>query len=315
MKTVVLNAQKMNYDQKLDLSVIGDDLTVYDDTLNELILERVQGCEAVVTKELLLNAETILSFPSCVKLICEAGTGFNNIDIDACKEKNITVCNVPSYSSQRVAHLAISFILNFSSSLHLQQSMLSTNNRSNFSSSLKVSHHEVNDKTLGVIGYGNIGKEVIKVATALGMNILVYTRTKRSDLNNIKFVDLNTLLTQSDYISLHCPLNEETKHIINKESIQKMKSTAFLINTSRGSLVDEPALIEALQNHVIAGAALDVQEIEPPLDNNPLYTLENVQLTPHIGWKGLETRQRLIAIVAKNIQSFFKDNPINVVSK
>jgi glycerate dehydrogenase len=173
---------------------------------------------------------------------------------------------------------------------------------------------EVNGKTLGIIGAGNIGRAVIKIAKALDMDILVYTRTPREDSDGIRYVDLDTLLANSDYISLHCPLTPQTRHIINKETLSKMKPSAFLVNTSRGALVDEPALIEALQNGVIAGAALDVQETEPPADDNPLYTLDNVILNPHMGWKGLETRQRLVSILDGNIKAFFAGNPRNVVS-
>ena len=173
---------------------------------------------------------------------------------------------------------------------------------------------EILGKTLGIIGAGNIGRAVIKIAKALDMDILVYTRTPREDSDGIRYVDLDTLLANSDYISLHCPLTPQTRHIINKETLSKMKPSAFLVNTSRGALVDEPALIEALQNGVIAGAALDVQETEPPADDNPLYTLDNVILTPHMGWKGLETRQRLVSILDGNIKAFFAGNPRNVVS-
>ena len=138
--------------------------------------------------------------------------------------------------------------------------------------------------------------------------------TYKYNSDGIRYVDLETLLKNSDYVSLHCPLTPQTRHIINKETLSLMKPSAFLVNTSRGALVDEPALIEALQNGVIAGAALDVQETEPPVEDNPLYTLDNVILTPHMGWKGLETRQRLVSILDGNIKAFFAGNPRNVVS-
>ena len=172
---------------------------------------------------------------------------------------------------------------------------------------------EVNGKTLGIIGAGNIGREVIRVAKALDMNILVYTRTPRADEDGIRYVSLEEVLSQSDYVSLHCPLNAQTRHLINKDTLALMKPTAFLVNTSRGALIDEPALIEALQNGVIAGAALDVQETEPPVAENPLYTMDNVIMTPHMGWKGLETRQRLVSILANNVHAYVAGNPINVV--
>lgn len=313
-KTVVLNAAKMNYDGNLDFSILSDDVTVYDDTTPEQVLERIQDAGVVVTKEMPVNGDLIRQFPDSVKIICEAGTGYNNIDLAAAREKGIIVCNVPSYSSERVAHTAIMMILNLSSTMQTQMKMLAKGDHSNFTKHLQVPHVEVNGKTLGIIGAGNIGRAVIKIAKALDMNILVYTRTPREDADGIRYVDLETMLKNSDYVSLHCPLTPQTRHIINKDTLAQMKPSAFLINTSRGALVDEPALIEALQNGVIAGAALDVQETEPPAEDNPLYTLDNVILTPHMGWKGLETRQRLVSILDGNIKAFFAGNPRNVVS-
>lgn len=147
------------------------------------------------------------------------------------------------------------------------------------------------------------------------MNILVYSRTAREDEEGIRYVSLEELLKNSDYVSLHCPLTESTRHMINRETLSLMKPSAFIINTSRGALIDETALIEALENAVIAGAGLDVQEVEPPKADSPLYTMDNVLLTPHMGWKGLETRQRLLSILAENIKNFMEGNPIHVVSK
>ena len=304
----------MNFDGNLDYTILSDDVTVYDDTTPEQVLERIQGAAVVVTKEMPVSGDLIRQFPDSVKIICEAGTGYNNIDLAAAREKGIIVCNVPSYSSERVAHTAIMMILNLSSTMQTQMKMLAKGDHSNFTKHLQVPHVEVNGKTLGIIGAGNIGRAVIKIAKALDMNILVYTRTPREDADGIRYVDLETLLKNSDYVSLHCPLTPQTRHIINKETLAQMKPSAFLINTSRGALVDEPALIEALQNGVIAGAALDVQETEPPAEDNPLYTLDNVILTPHMGWKGLETRQRLVSILDGNIKAFFAGNPRNVVS-
>ena len=198
--------------------------------------------------------------------------------------------------------------------MQVQMKMLANGNHDNFTKNLQVPHVEVNGKTLGIIGAGHIGKTVMKIAKALDMNILVYTRTPRADEDGIRYVALETVLKNSDYVSLHCPLTPQTKHMINKETLALMKPTAFLINTSRGALIDEPALIEALEKHQIAGAGLDVQETEPPKADNPLYTLDNVILTPHMGWKGLETRQRLVSILAGNVKGFLEGTPVNVVS-
>ena len=314
-RVVVVNASKMNYDHALDFSVLSKDVQVYDDSTNEELIERIQGARVVVTKELPVGADLLSQFPDTVKLIVEAGTGYNNIDLNAAKERGITVCNIPAYSTERVAHTVIMMILNFASTMQKQIGMLAKGDRSNFTKSLQVSHTEVNGKTLGVVGAGHIGMEVIKVAKALGMNILVHTRTPKADGDGIRYVSLDELLDNSDYITLHCPLNDQTKYMINKEAISKMKTSAVIVNTGRGPLINEADLCEALAAKRIAGAGLDVQEVEPPAEDSPLYTLDNVIITPHMGWKGLETRQRLVGIIRDNVQAFFKGEPINVVSK
>ncbi|MCB6805750.1 D-2-hydroxyacid dehydrogenase [Veillonella parvula] len=313
-RVVVVNASKMNYDHALDFSILSNDVQVYDDSTNAEIIERIQGARVVVTKEIPVTAELLSQFPDTVKLIVEAGTGYNNIDLNAAKAKGITVCNIPAYSTERVAHTVIMMILNFASTMQQQIGMLAKGDRSNFTKHLQVSHTEVNGKTLGVVGAGHIGMEVIKVAKALGMNILIHTRTPKADGDGIRYVSLDELLANSDYITLHCPLNDQTKHLINKEKINKMKPNAVIVNTGRGPLINEADLCEALAAKRIAGAGLDVQEVEPPAEDSPLYTLDNVIITPHMGWKGLETRQRLVGIIRDNVQAFFKGEPINVVS-
>ena len=316
--TVFLNSAKLNFDNRLDFSSIADitTLTKYDESSDEKILERVKDQTIVITKELPLSRELISKFPSSVKLICEAGTGFNNIDIDRAREKNITVCNIPSYSTEAVAHLAITYILNFSSSLIQQQIMIKEKNFDNFTKHLELPHFELQNKTLGVIGGGGaIGKAVIKIALALGMNILIYTRTQRPwDNPNVHFVSIEELLKQSDFVTVHCPLNADTLHLIDKDKLKLMKPSAFIINTSRGPIIKETDLIEALQDGTIAGAALDVQDPEPPSNTNPLFEMDNVIITPHIGWRRFESRQRLIKLIADNIESFIKGKPINVVN-
>ena len=314
-RVVVVNASKMNYDHALDFSVLSSDVQVYDNSTNEELIERIQGARVVVTKELPVGADLLSQFPDTVKLIVEAGTGYNNIDLNAAKERGITVCNIPAYSTERVAHTVIMMILNFASTMQKQIGMLAKGDHSNFTKYLQVSHTEVNGKTLGVVGAGHIGMEVIKVAKALGMNILVHTRTPKADGDGIRYVSLDELLENSDYITLHCPLNDQTKYMINKEAISKMKPSAVIVNTGRGPLINEADLCEALAAKRIAGAGLDVQEVEPPAEDSPLYTLDNVIITPHMGWKGLETRQRLVGIIRDNVQAFFKGEPINVVSK
>lgn len=313
-KTVVLNAARMNYDGKLDLSALSSQVTQYDATDEADILSRVEGQNIVVTKEMPVRGEILSRFPDSVKLICEAGTGYNNLDIEAARARGITVCNIPAYSTQRVAHTAIMMILNLSSSMQRQQAMLTRGDRSNFTRFLQVDHLEVNEKTLGIVGAGNIGREVIKIARVLGMQVLAYNRSPRPDEEGVRFTTLDEVLKTSDYVSLHCPLTPQTRHLINAETLALMKPTAFLVNTSRGALVDESALIAALRAGKLAGAGLDVQETEPPAADSPLYTMEQIILTPHMGWKGLETRRRLISLLADNISHFLGGTPINVVS-
>ena len=313
-KVVVLNAGKMDYDGKLDFSTLSPDVTVYSDSKQEEILDRIQGACVVVTKELPVSAEMIRQFPDSVKLICEAGTGYNNIATEAAAERGITVCNVPAYSSHRVAHTAVMLMLNLASTMQTQIKMLAKGDRSNFTDHLQVPHVELNGKTLGVIGAGNIGRQVIRIGQALDMKVLCHARKPRENKENLKFVSLEELLKESDFITIHCPLTPQTRHMIDEKAIDMMKPTAFLINTSRGPIVDEAALIRALESGRIAGAGLDVQEIEPPEDDNPLYTLDNVIITPHMGWKGMETRQRLVGVVADDIRGFFEGRPVNVVS-
>ncbi|WP_378956622.1 2-hydroxyacid dehydrogenase [Pelosinus sp. sgz500959] len=319
MKNIVfLNSAKLDFDNKLDFSLLSELATVtkYDASSNEEILERVKGQNIVITKEMPVGRDLILQFPPSVKLICEAGTGYNNIDIVAAREKNIAVCNVPSYSTEAVAQLVITFMLNLSSSLIQQQIMLHQKNFDNFTKFLQVPHFELQEKTLGVIGgTGAIGQNVISIALTLGMNILVYNRNpKISNDPKVKFVTLDELLKQSDFITIHCPLTADTKHLINKDRLKMMKKSAFIINTARGAIINETDLIEALQQGEIAGAALDVQDPEPPELHNPLFTMDNVILTPHIGWRRLESRQRLIQLMAGNVESFIQGKPINVVN-
>lgn len=315
--TVFLNSAKLDFDNKLNLLPLINltNFTNYDESNNTEILERVKDQNIVITKELPIGRDLITQFPPSVKLICEAGTGYNNIDIAAAREKNITVCNIPGYSTEAVAQLAITLILNLISSLVPQQIMIKENNFDNFTKHLQLPHLEIQNKILGVIGAGTIGQQVMKIAGVLGMNVLVYSRTpKKWNDSNIKNVSLEELLNKSDFVSIHCPLTADTKYLIDKEKLEMMKPSAFIINTSRGPIIKETDLIEALQKKVIAGAGLDVQDLEPPKLDNPLFSMPNVILTPHIGWKCFESRQRLIDILAENIASFIQGKPINVVN-
>ena len=312
-KTVVLNAERINYDGKAGFESIASEVKVYDDTPQDKILERVQGYTVVVTKEIPVPGDIIRQFPDSVKLICEAGTGYNNLDLEAAREKGIRVCNVPNYSTQRVAQTVLLLMLDLASSMTRQHRMLARGDHSNFTDRLSVDHIELNGKTLGVVGIGNIGREVIRVAQALDMKILATAHHQRPDEDGIHYVPLKELLSESDFISLHCPLTDETRHMIDENAISLMKPGAYIINTARGALIDEKALIRALEEGRIAGAGLDVQETEPPAEDSPLYTLDNVVLTPHMGWRGLETRRRLVDKVRQDIEAFCSGSPINVI--
>ena len=313
MKVVCVNIDKIDYDGKLDRSCIPGEVTFYSDSSKTEFMERVKQADIIVTKEYVVSEDMIMQLPDRVKMICEAGTGYNNIDLEACRKRNIMVCNTPAYSTKRVAHTAIMLILMLASSMPKQLHMIHKKDHRNFTQHMMVEHMEVNDKILGIIGEGNIGKEVIKIAQALDMKILVYTRTPKKDHDGICYVSLEELLKQADFVSLHCPLTPDTIHIINKETLSLMKSTAFLINTSRGALIDEEALLHALQNKKIAGAGLDVQEVEPPREDHPFYEMDQVILTPHMGWRGLETRQRLLQLVSNTLNAYIEGHPINVI--
>lgn len=313
-KAVLVNAGRLDFDKGLNLSEMEAivNLTRFEsDAGPGEILRRVQGQEIVITKEIPVPGDVISQFPDSVRVIQEAGTGFNNIDLAAAKAKGITVLNCPDYSSEAVAQLVITFILNFSASLAQQIRMVWSGNRKNFLNHLQVPHFELRGKTLGLIGgSGNIGSKVATLAEALGMTVIITSRSTKSKKN---IVSLDELLERSDFVSLHCPLTDATRGIINSRTLKLMKSTAFLINTGRGPLIRESELIDALRENRIAGAALDVQEEEPPRKSSPLYRLDNVILTPHIGWKRLETRQRLMDIVTANLDAYSQNKLVNVV--
>jgi glycerate dehydrogenase len=318
-KAIFLNASRLNYDGKLDFNSWYDvvDVVLHDaDRVDDVatVLELVQGAEIVITKEMPLPASTFLQFPNSVKLLCEAGTGYNNLPILEARTQNVAVCNTPTYSTDAVAHMAITYLLNFSVSMFQQQHMLRCEkDRSNFTGPFTLPLHEVNGKVLGLIGgSGRIGSTVAKIALALGMSIVISSRSGRlpddHDLKNSPNVsctsDVSFLLLHSDYVSLHTPLNDETRGTFGRVQIEQMKSTAFFINTSRGGVCNEAELIECLREQRIAGAGLDVTTTEPPSVDSPLWSLRNVYLSPHTGWRRLETRQRLVEMTADNIRAY-----------
>ncbi|MCX2456114.1 D-2-hydroxyacid dehydrogenase [Lacticaseibacillus nasuensis] len=312
-KVVILNAGAINYDGQLDFTSIADNVVTYNQTAPEQLGERTTGATIVVTKELPMTAESIAQLPESVQMCVEAGTGYNNYDLAALASRGIALTNIPAYSTARVADTAIMLMLSLASSLQQQVRMLAAGNHDNFTKHLMVPHVELNGKTLGVIGYGHIGQAVIQRALAMEMQILVATRTPRADLPGVHFTTQADLLQHSDVVSLHLPLTPATHHLIDEAALAQMKPSAFLINTARGGLVDTAALIAALTAGTLAGAGLDVQEPEPLPADSPLYTMDSVVLTPHIGWRGLETRQRLVRLIGDNVQAWLAGAPINRV--
>lgn len=351
---VIANAGRWNWDTALDLSALEEVAEVAscasDHPPDDEILALVNDNTAVlITKEISVSAELIRRLPESVRLLVEAGTGYNNVDMTAAKLKGITVCNVPAYSQEAVAHLVISFVLNHSCSLVEQQMLIAAGDRSNgFTAPLRTPHFELGGQTIGLIGGGgNIGSKVASVAVALGMKVLVSSRTPPAEQDpgsSIEIIDsIDDLLRRSDFVSIHCPLNDSTRHLLNADKLKIMKPSALLINTARGAssaafspsigsnmwskfaasniihnycragaIIDETALIEALNAGTIAGAALDVQDPEPATEQ--ILSARNCVVTPHIGWKRLETRQRLADGLTKNVVSFIAGAPVNVVS-
>ena len=251
--------------------------------------------DAMIVRITPITREVIESNPN-LKVIVRHGAGFDALDVKACHDNNVQALYAPVANSTSVAETAMLLILECSRNVTV---LHKTWVNDFYKAKLKVRKNTLNGKTIGLIGCGNIGSRVAKRCLAFEMNVLAYDPYKPASEfpDGVEVVrDLDRIFKECDYVSLHCPLTPATRHLINADTLVLMKPTAFLINTSRGALIDEPALIKALQEHKIAGAGLDVQETEPPVEDNPLYTLDNVILTPHMGWKGLETRQRLLSI-------------------
>ena len=329
-----LNASRLDYDRQLDFSSWNDivdfrrnDQDYVTDPIQLVNLVQEHQPAIVITKEMHVPASCVEQYPTTVKLLCEAGTGYNNIPLNAARQRGMVVCNIPTYSTDAVAHMAITYLMNLSINMFEQQAMLQRNDRSNFTGPFTLPLMELNSKTLGLVGgSGLIGSKVADIALSLGMNIIISSRSgelpkghRHKDHPNVKVVaNVDDLLSESDFVSLHTPLNDETRETFGRQQIEQMKSTAYLINTSRGGVCKEQELIDCLKENVIAGAGLDVTTTEPAPMDSELWTLDNVWLTPHIGWRRIETRQRLVDMTYDNIKSFVEakssDDYINVVS-
>lgn len=311
MKIVILDGatakgRELNFDF---LNQFGE-VTYYDVTYPDEVLSRAKDADILVINKIVIDRAT-LSACKKLKLITILATGYNVVDIDAARELGITVCNVPYYSTNSVAQLTFAFILEFANKLSLHTQSVARGdwqNCADFAYTLDTLH-ELNGKTLGIIGYGSIGRKVTQIGKAFGMNILVSTRTPVDGC-----VSKEEVFENADFITLHCPLNEGSKLMINEKSLSMFKPTAYLINTARGGLIDEEALANALNQGKIAGAGLDVLTCEPPKADNPLIHAKNCIITPHMAWASVEARVRLLHATEDNVRAFLQNSPINKVN-
>jgi len=324
MKIVVLDGYTLNPgDLTWDgLEALGD-LTVYDRTVfdrsnDDLIIERIGDAEIVFTNKTPLPREVLRKAPN-VKYIGVLATGYNVVDIEAAKEFGITVTNIPTYGTDSVAQMVFAHLLEICHHVAAHSEAVKNGEWTNNPDWCfwKYSLIELAGKTMGIIGFGRIGQAVGRIAQAFGMKVLAYDKYQNKDLENetLKYVELDELLANSDVISLHCPLFDENKGIINKNTIAKMKDGVIIINTSRGPLIVEEDLAEALNSGKVYAAGLDVVSEEPIKADNPLLKAKNIFLTPHIAWAPKESRQRLMDIAVENLKAYLNGKPINVVNK
>ncbi|MEJ6949640.1 D-2-hydroxyacid dehydrogenase [Natronospora cellulosivora (SeqCode)] len=318
MKIAILDGYTLNPG---DLSWEGfkalGDVALYDRTPVEKILERAKGARVIIINKTPISRETIEVLPD-LKYIGVLATGYNVVDIEAAKEKNIPVCNIPTYGTASVAQFVFALLLELCHHVQKHSDAVKNDEWSECADFCfwKNPLVELSGKTMGIIGFGRIGEQTANIAEAFGMKLIAFDsyQSNQSHRNNFKWAGLDELLSQADVVSLHCPLFPETKGIINKNKLNKMKKTAFLINTSRGSLVVEQDLADALNNGIIAGAGLDVLALEPASKDNPLLQANNCIITPHIAWATKEARSRLMDLAVENLKSFLEGNPVNVVN-
>jgi glycerate dehydrogenase len=319
MKIVILDGYTENPG---DLSWGGfeklGDLTVYDRTPSDKIVERIGDVDVVYTNKTPISKETLDACKN-VKFIGVLATGYNVVDINAAKEKGIPVSNIPTYGTDAVSQFAIALLLELCHHIGEHSDCVKRGDWTNNQDWCFWNHPlvELAGKTMGIIGFGRIGQGTARIAQALGMKILAYDSYKNSALESetLKYADLDELLANSDVISLHCPLFPETEGIINKDTIAKMKDGVMIINDSRGPLIVEEDLRDALNSGKVAGAAVDVVSTEPIKMDNPLLQAKNMIITPHIAWAPKESRQRLMDIAVDNLKAFAAGSPINVVNK
>lgn len=317
MKIVILDGYTVSQDD-LSWSVLDEfaEVEVYDRTSAEDVVKRCKGAEMVLTNKVVLDSFTLNQLPRLM-YIGVLATGYNVVDLEAAEKQSIVVTNIPAYSTKSVAQMVFSHLLNIVSMVgkYAESNREGEWTRSEDFCYLRHNLFELSGKRFGIVGLGNIGMEVAKIANAFDMEVLAYT-SKTDDLPyGIRRVSLDELFTSSDVISLHCPLNDETYHMVDAKRLKSMKPSAILINTGRGPLVKDDELAEALNANVIAAYGADVMTVEPPDADNQLLKAKNCYLTPHIAWATREARQRLMRICRDNIQAFLGGKPVNVVGR
>ena len=305
MKIVFLDASTLGADIDLSLYEKYGELTVYQSTAQEEFADHVADSDVVIINKLKVGRHNLPACPS-VKLICVTATGYDNIDTEYCKEKGIAVCNVVGYSTQNVAQLTVAMVLSLICHLGEYNRSVAdgTYSRGTVANILTPVYHEIYGKTWGIVGYGNIGKQVGAVAKALGCKVIVH---KRTEIEGEECVDIDTLCKESDIISVHTPLNDGTRGLISRERIAMMKNDAIFINVARGAVVDETALTDAVLNDKIGGIGVDVYSKEPFPTDHPYASIagrDNVIFTPHMAWGSYEARVRCCDEIALNIEAF-----------
>jgi len=317
MKIVVLDGYALNPgDLSWDLIQKFGTLEIYDRSTPGEVVERIKDAEIILTNKAIVSKDAI-GAGTGLKYIGVMATGFNNVDTKAARARAIPVSNIPSYSTPSVAQLSFAFMMAFANKLPAFTQSVSAGGwvKSPDFSYLVEPVIELKDKTLGIVGLGRIGQSLAKIALAFDMKVIAsHKHPQRDKMEGVWFVDETELFEQSDFVSLHCPLNEQNKEFVNFKLLSRMKPTAYLINTSRGGLINEKDLADALNNAMLAGAGLDVLSKEPPSVDNPLLSAKNCLITPHIGWASKESRLRLMGILEKNISTFLTGAPQNIIN-
>lgn len=316
MKIVILDAYTANPGDLSwsALEALGD-LTIYDRTAPAEVVERATGADAILTNKIIIGKNEMEALPS-LKYIGVLATGYNVVDIPEAHKRGITVTNIPAYSTMSVAQMAFAHILNIHNQVAMHSQAVKAgawSDATDFSFQL-TTQQEIATMTIGLVGLGNTGMATAKIALAFGMNVQAFTSKPQEALPaGIKKVTMDELFQTSDIVSLHCPLTESTKELVNKDRLAQMKNTAILINTGRGPLLNEQDVADALNNNVIAAAGIDVLSKEQPLPDCPLLSAKNCYITPHIAWATLQARVRLIQIASDNMKSFIEGKPVNVI--